>query len=454
MFYINKMSNKVPSDTFPLYVSRVLRQVHPDMKIGRITREQVSSFMDVVARELVSKAHEMNRMAGRKTITSREIQIALRLVLPGELAKHAVSEGTKAVIKFGSTDAGTKGAPIRHETRAGLTVSTSLARRYIKEFSSSSMHIGAGAPIYLAGALEYLIAEIMELGGNACRDQKRVTISIRDVMLAINNDAELSELRAKNNIYFLGAGVLPFIDGRLIPSEEKKKQNANQRRRNNKDKEGKSSHHFLPGTQALNEIRRLQKSGDLLLPMLPIRRFFLEVLQDYADIRFPDRSVLLLQAFIESVMVDLFAKSQKAALHAGRESVMPDDLNLAWAQYQNLAMVGSSTGTSKSQARLAKGGAIKHTKGGAIKHTKILRDNINGITQPGIQRLARRGGVKRLSGLVYEVVRSLIRMAAETIINRCAHIVEYQRTRTITPEVLRAGASTVGYNLLVYNISQ
>ena len=63
-------------------------------------------------------------------------------------------------------------------------------------------------------------------------------------------------------------------------------------------------------------------------------------------------------------------------------------------------------------------------KGGAKRHRKVLRDNIQGITKPAIRRLARRGGVKRISGLIYEEPRGVLKVFLENVI----HDVELPRT--------------------------
>ena len=71
-------------------------------------------------------------------------------------------------------------------------------------------------------------------------------------------------------------------------------------------------------------------------------------------------------------------------------------------------------------------------KGGAKRHRKVLRENIQGVTKPAIRRLARRGGVKRLSGLVYEETRSVLKMFLERLIKDTVTYTEYSRRKTVT----------------------
>lgn len=71
-------------------------------------------------------------------------------------------------------------------------------------------------------------------------------------------------------------------------------------------------------------------------------------------------------------------------------------------------------------------------KGGMVRHKKLLRENIKGITKPAIRRLARRGGVKRISGLIYEETRGVLKVFLENVIKDAVHFTEYSRRKTVT----------------------
>ena len=71
-------------------------------------------------------------------------------------------------------------------------------------------------------------------------------------------------------------------------------------------------------------------------------------------------------------------------------------------------------------------------KGGAKRHRKVLRDNIQGITKPAIRRLARRGGVKRISGLIYEETRSVLKVFLENVVRDAVTYTEHARRKTVT----------------------
>ncbi|GAB2300995.1 hypothetical protein Dimus_035032 [Dionaea muscipula] len=94
---------KKSTETYKIYIFKVLKQVHPDIGISSKAMGIMNSFINDIFEKLGQESSRLARYNKKPTITSREIQTAVRLVLPGELAKHAVSEGTKAVTKFTSS---------------------------------------------------------------------------------------------------------------------------------------------------------------------------------------------------------------------------------------------------------------------------------------------------------------------------------------------------------------
>lgn len=92
-------------ESYGSYIYKVLKQVHRDTSISRKAMGIMDSFVDLMFERIAGEAGRLARMNKRNTITSREIQTACRIVLPGELVKHSVSEGTKAVTKYNISQA-------------------------------------------------------------------------------------------------------------------------------------------------------------------------------------------------------------------------------------------------------------------------------------------------------------------------------------------------------------
>ncbi|KAF6197493.1 hypothetical protein GE061_020141 [Apolygus lucorum] len=197
----------------------------------------------------------------------------------------------------------TKGKAKTRSSRAGLQFPVGRIHRLLRK-GNYAERVGAGAPVYLAAVMEYLAAEVLELAGNAARDNKKTRIIPRHLQLAIRNDEELNKLLSGVTIAQGGDGVF-----------------------------------------------KLELSSRNLW-----------------------------------------------------KSIM--------------------TGRGKGGKGLG--------KGGAKRHRKVLRDNIQGITKPAIRRLARRGGVKRISGLIYEETRGVLKVFLENVIRDAVTYTEHAKRKTVT----------------------
>ena len=103
-------------------------------------------------------------------------------------------------------------------SRAGLQFPVGRIGRYLKN-GKYAERVGAGAPVYLAAVLEYLAAEVLELAGNAAKENKKTRIIPRHIQLAVRNDEELNKLMANTTI--ASGGVMPSIHPSLIPHKSK-----------------------------------------------------------------------------------------------------------------------------------------------------------------------------------------------------------------------------------------
>ncbi|XP_071960065.1 histone H2A-like [Antedon mediterranea] len=99
----NKKRKRKRKESYSIYIYKVLKQVHPDTGISSRAMGIMNSFVNDIFERIAGEASRLAHYNKKSTITSREVQTAVRLLLPGELAKHAVSEGTKAVTKYTSS---------------------------------------------------------------------------------------------------------------------------------------------------------------------------------------------------------------------------------------------------------------------------------------------------------------------------------------------------------------
>jgi histone H2A len=115
------------------------------------------------------------------------------------------------------------GKSVSRSKKAGLQFPVGRVHRYLKKGKYAS-RIGAGAPVYLGAVLEYLAAEVLELAGNAARDNKKTRIVPRHIQLAVRNDEELNKLLG--GVTIASGGVLPNIHSVLLPKKSKKEKGA------------------------------------------------------------------------------------------------------------------------------------------------------------------------------------------------------------------------------------
>ncbi|XP_039888612.1 histone H3.v1-like [Simochromis diagramma] len=278
-----KKKRKTRKESYAIYVYKVLKQVHPDTGISSKAMSIMNSFVNDIFERIASEASRLAHYNKRSTITSREIQTAVRLLLPGELAKHAVSEGTKAVTKYTSSKRRT------HMNKRQKAIVVPINRRYP------------------SAACSYISARVTPLKYSSFAE--KTSDCIRKKMARTKQTARKST-----------GGKAP------------RKQLATKAARKSAPATGgvKKPHRYRPGTVALREIRRYQKSTELLIRKLPFQRLVREIAQDFkTDLRFQSSAVMALQEASEAYLVGLFEDTNLCAIHAKRVTIMPKDIQLA-----------------------------------------------------------------------------------------------------------------------------
>lgn len=378
--------------------------------------------------EAVLKAHQdladddLEEVSGMTT--PRDIQTAVRRVFPGELAKHAVSEGTKAVTKFtGKNCVSLKDGKVQY---SGTLTAASDVNDVNSAISNAAglqapvleiahvLHTRLGnlssltAAVYLAATMEYIAAEILELSGNVAHDNKSSWIQPRHVQLAVRNDEELD--RMFQNVSMLDGGVVPHIHPvvfRSLPSEEDKDE-------------------VVETMQAYLKDDALYEGNDYFVSGTPPHGFDIDDSQICDQIR-------------------------ESGLEGGVLSC-----GAAWV----LAYIGDdddydftfTTLSKEEQAALLKpsrdkaGVSIEKAQPRKKQRRMVLRDAIQGITSEMILALAARAGCMMLSGLVFEETRGITKVYLENLIRDAVTITEHKRRKIVLAiDVLAAAAAPGGH---------
>mmetsp|Transcript_7734 Transcript_7734/g.21954 ORF Transcript_7734/g.21954 Transcript_7734/m.21954 type:complete len:208 (+) Transcript_7734:60-683(+) len=201
-----KGSSSDRNRTFNTYLYKVLQQVHPGQGLSRKAMAVLNDFVLDVFGRLIRTSINLCRLGHRATLSARDIQSAVRLELPGELAKHACSEGTKFLMR-------SHGGQGSLTARAGLIIPVPRVKNLMKEKWKG--RVARTAPVYMAAIMEYMAAEVLELAGNASKDLKSKRITPRHLTLAVRGDEELDHFIG--NISVPAGGVIPHLHKSLLP---------------------------------------------------------------------------------------------------------------------------------------------------------------------------------------------------------------------------------------------
>jgi len=176
----------------------------------------MNSIVNCILEDMIDEARILLERHDRGGFTSREALTATRLYFPGEICKHAVSEGTKACTKY-SCNEGEEEVKVRekkelNEKSAGLTFPASIVHKVLK--NKLRYNISATGCIFVTAVLEYITAEILELSCKALPGDLKVRrLTPRQIGLGIRGDDELDRLLPG---VIAGAGVIPHIHKSLI----------------------------------------------------------------------------------------------------------------------------------------------------------------------------------------------------------------------------------------------
>lgn len=125
-------------------------------------------------------------LANRRSVCARDVQTGIRLLLRGELCKHAVSEGTKAVNSFWKNNKGSR------TSRSRLTFPVPFFDNLLK--SSLQMRVLSNTAPYLTAVIEYVIVEVLIVAGKTCKEVKLRRITPRHILRGIRRDTEIYSL--------------------------------------------------------------------------------------------------------------------------------------------------------------------------------------------------------------------------------------------------------------------
>ena len=328
---------------FETYISKVLKQISASNGITNNAKQQLNSILCHITKHISMLTVKLTLAGKKKTISLKEVENSLTLVLSGKLLENSLKEGRKSCDNISNNE---KNINSSRQNKAGIIFPPSLVEKFLRDFGSSNIMIGSLSPIFLASVLEYICFEILDLSVNYCKENKHVRITIRDLELSVRNDIELNDLFVKLNMSFLGGGVLPYIHASLLNKTKTKI-----KKKKTSDDNNENTHRFRYGTLAIKNIKKQQKlSNCLILSKSPFEKLVRNIFKQNSveTPKFSKDVFTVLQYFMEQYIVEFLRNSNFLAIHAGRVKIIPYDILL----YNSFINGGRENPYTKSSVNL------------------------------------------------------------------------------------------------------
>lgn len=180
---------------FDLYIYRLHKQIHPGLNLSTSAKTKLSELVNTLVKDFIRTLVVFTEHCRKNTISSREVQNAVRVLILGDLGKKAVSAGVKAVIKYTSFYQKKKKRTLGAQ-KAGLLIPPVRIRSIIEANINDykpSVRISETSAVYLAGVVEYIMEEILDMSGELAIATHKKTITLDDIVTVIRNDNELNK---------------------------------------------------------------------------------------------------------------------------------------------------------------------------------------------------------------------------------------------------------------------
>lgn len=219
-----KVAKKRSPQNFYTYIYRVLKKVYPDIGLSGSALPAMNNLVWITIEKIMFGVNQIMFRTGKKTIGAQEIKSATRLVLREDLMTNAIKKAEEAVKKYKLSkekreSSKEKSNPVSRNESAGLIFPVTRIQTLMMSLSTVSRKTDSSA-VFFAAVCEYLVTEVLVNAGRTARENKRVRIIPRHIMMAVKLDPELSQVY--RNAVFAG-GVVPNISSKILPKPKKQK---------------------------------------------------------------------------------------------------------------------------------------------------------------------------------------------------------------------------------------
>ncbi len=330
---------KKKSRFFELYIVKSLQQVSPENGINTDAKQQLNTALCILCRRISDQALALTEYAHKRTISVKEIQNSLKVLVSGELLKHSMSEGTRAVEKFEEYNQtkitlAAKLPSCSRSNKAEIIFPPSILGKFLRRFGYSKILVTACAPVYLAAVIEYITAEILNISSLRAQESRKNRITVRHMELGVRSDQEFNSLFNKLNIKLLGGGIQPGIHKEFLAKKKKNKKKGGKEETGKGENlaDNKAAKRYKPGTVALKEIKRYQKDGHLILARTPFERLVRSQFSPSGEEekrKISKKVFTVLQYHVEQNVIQALRMANLISIHSGHTKLIEKDILLA-----------------------------------------------------------------------------------------------------------------------------
>ena len=302
---------------FETHISKILKSISSGMGITSNAKQQLNSALQKITAKLSETARELTVISGKRTLSEKEVENAVRIITTPEMASDATSKASEALSRYSVDE---KRYNSRQE-KAGILIPPATVEKFLRDFGCSKLMVTKQSPVYLACIVEHIARTLITPAKDITVSEGRMRVAIRELELSVSTSENLRILFKNCCLSFIGGGVVPEIHESLLNKKPRK-------RKKGDEPPKRATRRFRPGTVSLREIKKMQRTSNcLVFAKLPFERFVRRLLEDEAQgVKVSKEVFIILQHYIEQYLVGFLRDANRAAIHSGRVKLIPSDI--------------------------------------------------------------------------------------------------------------------------------